>query len=131
MSELLRVENLEKHFPVRRGIVFQKQVAAVKANRYGRAALRYDSRRGDVFPCGATIDALAGMRVEVRDDDRRLLVIVGSAPMLKSAAAFRFIETEVMADDFDADATGVFPTGWAATGASVTGAASVVPSRLV
>jgi hypothetical protein len=97
-----------------------QEFTAVTANRNGRAALRYDSRRGDVFPCGAAIDALAGMRFEVRDD-RRLLVIVGSAPvMLKSAAAFRFIETEVVADDFDADATGVFPTGWAATGASVT-----------
>jgi oligopeptide transport system ATP-binding protein len=30
-DELLRVENLKKHFPVTRGIVFQKQVAAVKA----------------------------------------------------------------------------------------------------
>src|SRR5580765_6790683 len=31
MSELLRVENLEKHFPVSRGLVFQKQVGSVKA----------------------------------------------------------------------------------------------------
>ena len=30
-DELLVVENLKKHFPVNRGIVFQKQVAAVKA----------------------------------------------------------------------------------------------------
>jgi peptide/nickel transport system ATP-binding protein len=30
-SELLRIENLEKHFPVTRGLVFQKQVAEVKA----------------------------------------------------------------------------------------------------
>ncbi len=31
MSELLRIEGLEKHFPVTRGIVFQKQVGSVKA----------------------------------------------------------------------------------------------------
>jgi oligopeptide/dipeptide ABC transporter ATP-binding protein len=31
MSELLVVENLEKHFPVTQGIVFQRQVGAVKA----------------------------------------------------------------------------------------------------
>ena len=32
MSEtLVRVENLVKHFPVRRGIVLQRQVGAVKA----------------------------------------------------------------------------------------------------
>ena len=31
MSELLRVENLKKHFPVTQGIVFKKEVAAVKA----------------------------------------------------------------------------------------------------
>ena len=30
-SELLVVEDLKKHFPVTRGIVFQKQVGAVKA----------------------------------------------------------------------------------------------------
>ena len=96
-----------------------KQFITVTANRLGRAALRYDSRRGDVFPCGASIDALAGMRVEVRDE-KRLIVAAGSAPLLAAAAQFRFIETEVLADDFDADTTGVFPTGWAATGSSVT-----------
>ena len=31
MTELLRIEGLEKHFPVTRGIVFQKQVGSVKA----------------------------------------------------------------------------------------------------
>ena len=31
MSELLRVDGLEKHFPVNRGLVFQKQVGSVKA----------------------------------------------------------------------------------------------------
>jgi oligopeptide/dipeptide ABC transporter ATP-binding protein len=31
MSELLRVEDVTKHFPITRGIVFQKQVAAVRA----------------------------------------------------------------------------------------------------
>jgi oligopeptide transport system ATP-binding protein len=30
-EELLRVENVKKHFPVTRGIIFQKQVAAVQA----------------------------------------------------------------------------------------------------
>src|SRR2546425_6495865 len=30
-EELLVVEDLKKHFPVNRGIIFQKQVAAVKA----------------------------------------------------------------------------------------------------
>jgi oligopeptide/dipeptide ABC transporter ATP-binding protein len=31
MSEILRVEGLEKHFPVNRGLVFQKEVGRVKA----------------------------------------------------------------------------------------------------
>jgi oligopeptide/dipeptide ABC transporter ATP-binding protein len=31
MSELLRVEGLEKHFPVTRGLVFQKEIGSVKA----------------------------------------------------------------------------------------------------
>src|ERR671922_2188418 len=30
-NELLVVEDLQKHFPVTRGIIFQKQIAAVKA----------------------------------------------------------------------------------------------------
>ena len=30
-NELLQVEGLEKHFPVTRGIIFQKQIASVKA----------------------------------------------------------------------------------------------------
>ncbi len=30
-DELLRVENLEKHFPITRGIVFQKEIATVRA----------------------------------------------------------------------------------------------------
>ena len=30
-NELLVVDNLVKHFPVTRGIIFQKQVASVKA----------------------------------------------------------------------------------------------------
>ena len=30
-EELLRVENVKKHFPVSRGTIFQKQIAAVKA----------------------------------------------------------------------------------------------------
>jgi peptide/nickel transport system ATP-binding protein len=31
MSELLVVENLQKHFPVSRGLIFQREVGAVKA----------------------------------------------------------------------------------------------------
>jgi oligopeptide/dipeptide ABC transporter ATP-binding protein len=31
MTELLRVEGLEKHFPVNRGLIFQKEVGSVKA----------------------------------------------------------------------------------------------------
>ena len=31
MSELLVVENLQKHFPVHRGLIFQREVGAVKA----------------------------------------------------------------------------------------------------
>jgi hypothetical protein len=31
-AELLVVEDLKKHFPVTRGIIFQKQIASVKAS---------------------------------------------------------------------------------------------------
>jgi hypothetical protein len=58
------------------------------------------------------------MRVEVRDE-RRLLVVAGGAPVLKAAAACRFIETELFADNFDAGTTGAAPAGWVALGATV------------
>ena len=45
-DELLRVENLTKHFPVTRGIVFQKQVAAVKAVD----DLSFTVNRGETHP---------------------------------------------------------------------------------
>jgi hypothetical protein len=32
-DELLVVDGLQKYFPIRRGIIFQKQIAAVKAAR--------------------------------------------------------------------------------------------------
>ncbi|MFL5326564.1 MAG: ATP-binding cassette domain-containing protein, partial [Microvirga sp.] len=30
-DELLRVENLEKHFPITRGVIFQKEIGRVRA----------------------------------------------------------------------------------------------------
>ena len=101
-----------------------EQIGVVKANSYGRATLVYDSRRGDRFPCGATIDQLAGTRFELRDA-RALLVLAGAAPdpdgvAALDAAGCRFIETTTLEDNFDAGAVGSAPTDWTVSGASVT-----------
>jgi hypothetical protein len=94
----------------------QNEVATFTTNGRGRATVIYDSRRGDRFPFGATIDQLAGTRFEIRDA-RRLILLAGTAPdpdgvQLKDASACRFIETSVFSDNFDADAVGAAPTGW-------------------
>jgi hypothetical protein len=101
-----------------------EEVAVFTTDRRGRATLTYDSLRGDRFPCGATIDQLAGTRFEIRDA-RRLIVLVGGAPdpdgvQLKDAATCRFIETTTLEDNFDADTVGSAPTDWTVAGTSVT-----------
>ena len=44
-NPLIRVENLTKHFPVTRGIIFQKQVGAVQAVD----GLTFDIHQGETF----------------------------------------------------------------------------------
>jgi len=47
MSEqsLVRVENLVKHFPIRQGILFQRQIGAVKAVD----GISFEIRRGETM----------------------------------------------------------------------------------
>src|ERR687898_2015369 len=64
-DELLVVEDLKKHFPVTRGIVFQKQVASVKAVD----GVSYSVRSGETLGvvgesgCGKSVTALSILRL--------------------------------------------------------------------
>jgi len=52
---------------------------ALLADARGRLELSYDTREGDVFPFGSTLDALAGRALHVRDD-RGVSILVGAVP---------------------------------------------------
>ena len=58
--ELLVVEDLRKHFPITRGIVFQKQVATVKAVDGVSFALRDGETLGVVGESGCGKSTMAG-----------------------------------------------------------------------
>jgi len=65
MDEILRVENLKVHFPVTKGIVFQKQVASVKAVD----GVSFTLKRGETLGlvgesgCGKSTTGLAVIRM--------------------------------------------------------------------
>lgn len=99
--------------------------AKVRAGREHRASLRLDSARGDLMPNGASVDLLAGVRMEVRDE-AGFLVLWGGMPDphgVKAAQApdgFAFVEEVVQLDDFDADTAGAAPANWDVSGPEIT-----------
>lgn len=99
--------------------------AKVRAGFERSATLRLDTGRGDELPSGATVDSLAGLRIEVRDS-AGFLILSGGMPDpngVKAAAApdgCRFIEEVVQLDDFDADTAGAAPANWDVSGPEIT-----------
>ncbi len=101
------------------------EFAAGRVGR-GRAALiRIDSGRDDAMPSDATIDELAGLRLEVRDT-RGSLLLSGGMPDprgVRAAAAAppgcRFLEDVVLANAFDTGTPGAAPANWDVTGTEV------------
>src|SRR5207247_9924575 len=71
-SDLLVVENLKKHFPVTRGIIFQKQIAAVKAVDGVSFSVRQGETLGVVGEsgCGKSTMARCSMRLLDATDGR-------------------------------------------------------------
>ena len=52
-DELLVVEDLKKHFPITRGIIFQKEVASVKAVD----GVTFSLRRGEILGVAGLVGA--------------------------------------------------------------------------
>lgn len=99
--------------------------AKVHAGRERRASLRLDSADGDAMPNGATVDTLAGLRMEVRDAFG-FLVLSGGMPdpngvkLVQAPEGCRFVEEVVQLDDFDADTPGEAPANWDVSGPEIT-----------
>ena len=95
-DELLVVENLKKHFPITRGIVFQKQVAAVKAVD----GVSFSVKRGETLGvvgesgCGKSTMARCVMRLLDATDGR--LVFDGRDITKLSRSEMRPIRREMM-----------------------------------
>jgi oligopeptide/dipeptide ABC transporter ATP-binding protein len=95
-DELLVVEDLKKHFPVTRGIIFQKQVAAVKAVD----GVTFSVRRGETLGvvgesgCGKSTMARCVMRLLDSTDGR--IVFDGHDITRLSRAEMRPFRREMM-----------------------------------
>jgi oligopeptide/dipeptide ABC transporter ATP-binding protein len=95
-DELLVVDNLKKHFPVTRGIVFQKQVAAVKAVD----GVSFSVKRGETLGvvgesgCGKSTMARCVMRLLDASDGR--IVFDGRDITKLSRSEMRPIRREMM-----------------------------------
>ena len=70
-DELLVVEDLKKHFPVTRGIIFQKQVAAVKAVDGVTFTVKQGETLGVVGESGCGKSTMARCIMRLLEPDRR------------------------------------------------------------
>ena len=95
-DELLVVENLKKHFPITRGIIFQKQVAAVKAVDGVNFTVRKGETLGVVGEsgCGKSTMARCVMRLLDATDGR--IVFEGRDITKLSRSDMRPIRREMM-----------------------------------
>src|SRR5438552_18636398 len=78
-DELLVVEDLKKHFAVTRGIIFQKQVAAVKAVDGISFSVRQRETLGVVGESGCGKSTMARCVIRLLDPTGRLIVFDGRA----------------------------------------------------
>jgi len=95
-SELLVVEDLKKHFPVTRGIVFQKQVGAVKAVDGVSFTVREGETLGVVGESGCGKSTMARCIMRLLDPTGGRVVFDGRDITNLSRAQLRPIRREMM-----------------------------------
>src|SRR3712207_6451904 len=95
-DELLVVENLKKHFPVTRGIIFQKQVAAVKAVDGVSFTVREGETIGVVGESGCGKSTMARCVMRLLDPTGGRVVFRGRDITSLSRAEMRPIRREMM-----------------------------------
>ena len=95
-SELLVVEDLKKHFPVTRGIVFQKQIGAVKAVDGVSFSVREGETLGVVGESGCGKSTMARCVMRLLDPTGGRVVFDGRDITNLSRAQLRPIRREMM-----------------------------------
>jgi peptide/nickel transport system ATP-binding protein len=95
-SELLLVEDLKKHFPVTRGIVFQKQIGAVKAVDGVSFTVREGETLGVVGESGCGKSTMARCIMRLLDPTGGRVVFDGRDITKLSRAQLRPIRREMM-----------------------------------
>src|SRR3712207_3513771 len=95
-SELLVVDNLVKHFPVTKGIIFQKQVAAVKAVDGVSFTVRQGETLGVVGESGCGKSTMARCIMRLLDPSSGSIVFDGRDITRLDRAAMRPIRREMM-----------------------------------
>ena len=95
-DELLVVENLKKHFPVTRGIVFQKEVASVKAVDGVSFAIREGETLGVVGESGCGKSTMARCVMKLLEPTSGKLMFRGQDITRLSRAEMRPFRREMM-----------------------------------
>jgi oligopeptide/dipeptide ABC transporter ATP-binding protein len=95
-DELLVVENLKKYFPVTRGIIFQKQIAAVKAVDDVSFTLQRGETLGVVGESGCGKSTLARCIARLLDPTEGRVVFDGTDITKLSRAGMRPVRREMM-----------------------------------
>ena len=95
-SELLIVEDLKKHFPVTRGIIFQKQIGAVKAVDGVSFTVREGETLGVVGESGCGKSTMARCVMRLLDPTGGRVVFEGRDITKLSRAQLRPIRREMM-----------------------------------
>src|SRR5512145_225265 len=95
-DELLVVDNLEKYFPVTRGIVFQKQIASVKAVDGVSFTVRRGETLGVVGESGCGKSTMARCIMRLLDPTSGRVVLQGRDITTLSRAEMRPIRREMM-----------------------------------
>ena len=96
MSELLVVEDLKKYFPVTRGIIFQKQIASVKAVDGVSFAVNAGETLGVVGESGCGKSTMARCIMRLLDPTEGKIVFDGRDITHLSRAQMRPIRREMM-----------------------------------